>query len=403
MQPNSCALEHVPRDECRDREQQRDLELVAEHRHAVTRVSIVGAAHVMRSMGSVCAVRIVPAVVGTATRGVSRTENELRIARLIARVVLVLIVHELSLCPLQSNLTLRLILAAGNMCSGICVKSLTRRCTSPTRVIPYFTIPPLHLGPIDVQSFGVLSALGVWFASWLLVRGARVRGLDERPVLGVATWALVGGVVGAHLMHVLLYHPEELRGSWNAWQLLKFWDGLSSTGGVLGGTAAVLLYFRRRGLPFSRYSDVFALAIAPGWAVARLGCFSVHDHPGRLTSFPLAVAFPEGARHDLGLDDALLLAVIAAILYACARRALLSGRLLPLLALLYGIGRFFLDFLRATDLPYVDARYFGLTPAQYVCIGFVVYGVLGLRRSPVAGKSGAGAGEPQRQLEAIRP
>src|ERR1700694_945918 len=208
-------------------------------------------------------------------------------------------------------------------------RGVNRGRKSPTCVIPYFTIPPLRLGPIDVQSFGILSALGVWLASWLLVRGARVRGLGARPVVGVATWALVGGLVGAHLMHLLLYHPEELHGPWGAWQLLKVWDGLSSTGGVLGGTAAVVLYFRRRGLPFSRYSDVFALAIAPGWAVARLGCFSVHDHLGRLTSFPLAVAFPEGARHDLGLYDALLLAVISAILYACARRGLLRGRLLP--------------------------------------------------------------------------
>lgn len=268
-------------------------------------------------------------------------------------------------------------------------------------MIPYFTIPPLRLGPIEVQSFGVLSALGVWLAYWLLVRGARVRGLDERPVVSVATWALVGGLVGAHLMHLLLYHREELHGPWGAWQLLKIWDGLSSTGGVLGGTAAVILNFRRRHLPFSPYADTFALAVAPGWAVARLGCFSVHDHPGRLTSLPLAVAFPEGARHDLGLYDALLLGVIAAILYACTRKGLLRDRLLPLVALLYGIGRFFLDFLRATDLPYVDARYFGLTPAQYACIGFAVYGVLGLWRSPAARNSGAGAGEPQQHLNAI--
>lgn len=243
-------------------------------------------------------------------------------------------------------------------------------------MIPYFTIPPLHFGPIDLQSFGVLSALGVWLAHGLLVRGARARGLNERLLSGAATWALIGGLVGAHLVHLLLYHPEELRGFWGAWQLLKIWDGLSSTGGVLGGTAAVLLYFRLRRLAFLPYSDAFALAVTPGWAVARLGCFSVHDHPGRLTSFSLAVAFTEGARHDLGLYDALLLGVITAILYALARKGVLRDRLLPLVALLYGIGRFFLDFLRATDLPYVDARYWGLTPAQYACIGFAVYGVI---------------------------
>lgn len=69
------------------------------------------------------------------------------------------------------------------------------------------------------------------------------------------------------------------------------------------------------------------------WAIARIKCFSVHDHPGRLTSFPLAVAFPEEARHDLGLYDALLLGAITVILYACARRGVLRGRLLALVAL----------------------------------------------------------------------
>ena len=35
---------------------------------------------------------------------------------------------------------------------------------------------------------------------------------------------------------------------------------------------------------------------------------------------------------------------------------------------LYGIPRFFRDYLRATDLPFSDVRYFGLTPAQYAAV-----------------------------------
>jgi phosphatidylglycerol:prolipoprotein diacylglycerol transferase len=61
------------------------------------------------------------------------------------------------------------------------------------------------------------------------------------------------------------------------------------------------------------------------------------------------------------------------VLYA-ARRTDLRGSLLALLALLYGIGRFLLDFLRARDLPYVDARYGGLTPAQWFCMALILYG-----------------------------
>ena len=48
-------------------------------------------------------------------------------------------------------------------------------------MIPYFVVPPLHLGPVTIQPFGVLSAAGVWLASWLLVRTAQRSGLDPEP------------------------------------------------------------------------------------------------------------------------------------------------------------------------------------------------------------------------------
>jgi phosphatidylglycerol---prolipoprotein diacylglyceryl transferase len=247
-------------------------------------------------------------------------------------------------------------------------------------LIPYFVIPPLQIGPVAVQPFGVLAAAGVWLASALLLRGARRRGLDQAPLRDFAVWAVVAGMIGGHLVHLLFYHPEELRQG-GALQLLRVWDGLSSTGGVLGGILAAAIFFRARRISFSRYSDVFALAVAPGWAVARLGCFSVHDHPGRLTSFALAVAFPDGARHDLGFYDALVLFALTGLLYALEHRRALQGRLLPVLAVGYGTTRFFLDFLRATDLPYSDARYLGLTPAQFAALALIAYGVVRLART----------------------
>jgi phosphatidylglycerol---prolipoprotein diacylglyceryl transferase len=240
-------------------------------------------------------------------------------------------------------------------------------------VIPYFVVPTLHLGPVPIQPFGVLSATGVWLASWLLVRTARRSGLDPEAVEKLAGWALFGGLVGAHLVHVLLYHPEELREN-GPLQLLKFWDGLSSTGGVVGGLLASIAYLRHRGLRFAPYADSFAIALPPGWAIARLGCFAVHDHPGVLTHFFLAVDFPGGPRHDLGLDDALVLAAITVIVRAVRKRPELQGRLLGVVALLYGTCRFLLDFLRARDVGYVDARYLGLTPAQYAAIVLVIWG-----------------------------
>ena len=248
----------------------------------------------------------------------------------------------------------------------------------PLAVIPWFELPHVNLGPLSIQSFGVLSALGILLAVVLAQRAARRQGLDPQPIVDSSVVAVVAGVLGGHLAHLAFYHPEELA---DPWSILRFWEGLSSMGGLLAGVLAAALWFRRRRLRLADYGDAYALGVAPGWGVARVGCFTVHDHPGVLTSFPLAVQFPDGPRHDLGLYEAIVLLGIGALLWALFRRGALRERLLPLLALLYGVARFLLDFLRARDLPYHDARQFGLTFAQYVAFGLVAYGIAGLARS----------------------
>lgn len=254
-------------------------------------------------------------------------------------------------------------------------------------MIPYFIVPPLRVGPLTLQPFGVLAAAGILLAGRIAQRESQRRGRPVAPLARFLGWAVAGGIFGGHLVHLFLYHPEELRTSWGTWQILKVWDGLSSTGGVLGGVVAAAIFFPVVGARFGDYADALALGIAPGWAVARLGCFTVHDHPGVLTDFFLAVDFPAGARHDLGLYDALVLFAFAGVLRAVSRRGALRDRLLPLLALLYGTSRFLLDFLRARDLAYVDARHFGLTAAQYAALLLVVYGLHNLARSAPMGGS----------------
>lgn len=247
----------------------------------------------------------------------------------------------------------------------------------PLAVIPWFELPSLPLGPVTVQSFGVLSALGILAAIWLAQRGARELGLEAQPILDFGVVGVVAGVVAGHLVHLLFYHPEELA---DPWRILRLWEGLSSMGGLLGGVVAALIWFRRRGISLLAYGDAFALGVAPGWGIARLGCFSVHDHPGVKTDFFLAVAFPDGPRHDLGLYEAVLLLALGAVAWVLHRRGALRDRLLPLVAVVYGAGRFFLDFLRARDVAYADARHLGLTFAQYAAVVLVAWGAVGLAR-----------------------
>jgi phosphatidylglycerol---prolipoprotein diacylglyceryl transferase len=249
-------------------------------------------------------------------------------------------------------------------------------------VIPWFELPSRSLGPVTIQSFGVLSAAGILVATALAQVAARRLGRDPQVILDFSVVGVLAGVLAGHLVHLFFYHSEELA---DPWRIFKLWEGLSSMGGLLGGVVAAMVWFRVKRIRLQDYADAFALGMAPGWGIARVGCFSVHDHPGVLTDFFLAVRFPDGPRHDLGLYEAILLLGLGAVLWALHRRGALTGRLLPLLAVVYGAGRFLLDFLRASDVAYADARHLGLTFAQYAAVALVAWGTAGLLRRRPAG------------------
>lgn len=248
-------------------------------------------------------------------------------------------------------------------------------------MLPYLELPALQLPfgqKIDI--FGVFSTIGVGTGALLAARAARKYAPgDDDPLRGVVTWAVMFGLYGGHFLHIFGYHPELLTKD-DPWLFLRFWEGLSSMGGVLGALLGIFIYFRREKVPLNPYLDALALGTAPGWAIARVGCFFVHDHPGLKTDFFLAVNYPGGPRHDLGLYDVFVLVALSAVLYAIARRKPRQGRLMGVLAVGYSVSRFLLDFLRASDMSFVDRRYAGLTPAQYIVVGLFTVGVWLLTR-----------------------
>ena len=249
--------------------------------------------------------------------------------------------------------------------------------------IPYFDVPTLSiplgpLGPLVIDSWATLVAIG--FIVGLEVARARglKLGLDVKDIVDGLVFTVGMGFVGGHLVHVLAYNPQQLEEQ-GIMALVRIWAGFSSTGGFIGAVLGIVLFYRLiRKRPFWPHADTIMFGFPFAWVFGRLGCFSAHDHIGRTSDFFLAVQFPGsmGARHDLGLYEALWTMVISAVFFFVSRRDPRPGTFTAIFCLMYAPARFGLDFLRNEDVRGgSDVRWAGLTPAQYGMIAMALAGV----------------------------
>jgi len=227
----------------------------------------------------------------------------------------------------------------------------------------------------NVWSFAVPAAIvsGYWFG----LRRARQGGLDTKEFESAMEWAIGGGLVISHMVEILLYQPQRLKAD-GVLTLLKFWDGLSSFGGFFGGVVVFTVFYRvLRKRRWWVEADIFVQGFMLAWIFGRFGCTVSGDHPGPRTTLPFAYPYPDGPRHNMGLYEMVYTLVVLfpanLLLY---RRKPPVGSHLAMTCLLYGAGRFALDFLRAKDRLDSDPRYAGLTLGHYCSLAVFLVGVI---------------------------
>lgn len=239
---------------------------------------------------------------------------------------------------------------------------------------PYFEQP--HLGPF--HAFGALVAMAVLVGTTVLQKRAIHEKLDPELASRLVFWVLVGGFIGAHLVHVFVYYPSETFK--NPITILKIWEGISSFGGFCGAITAIFLFTRRPEFQALdtptrwRHIDVVAYAFVMGWIFGRAGCTVAFDHPGTPTTFFLGFTDRAGVvRHNLGFYEMLYFALVLAPLFYLVGRKVRGhgpGFYAGLVAVAYPPVRFALEFYRT-----VDVRYGGLTPAQWGSFAAVAAGL----------------------------
>jgi len=237
-------------------------------------------------------------------------------------------------------------------------------------MIPYIDIKLPSIFGLRIEPFGICIFLGCIVGIHYAKKRARDQHLDPRVIDDIAIYCcILAGFVGAHLFHFLAYEPHVFFKNPMVF-FTQYRSGLSSFGGFLSAALAIVIYLRKKRLPFLPYGEAILFGLLPGWIFGRLGCTTAHDHPGKFTNFFLGVKYPDGVRHDLGFYELILTIIMTAIIYGMAKnnKDRPTGFYLFTSLIMYCVVRFFLDYLRVAD-----AKYAGLTPAQYACIGVALY------------------------------
>ncbi|MEZ5234157.1 MAG: prolipoprotein diacylglyceryl transferase [Acidimicrobiia bacterium] len=261
--------------------------------------------------------------------------------------------------------------------------------------IPSPSSGQLQIGPLRLTAYGLMIALGVVAAVEIARRRHAHRGGDPDDFSSIAVWAVIAGLIGARIYHVLT-DLERFRGNWG--DVIAVWKGgLGIPGGLLAGVLVGLWAARRRGLSLPYAMDMAAPAIPVAQAIGRFGNWWNQELFGGPTSLPWGLEIDpdhrpvgyenEATYHPTFLYEALWNVGLALFIVWLERRTrdrLRPGSMFAIYVAGYGVGRFWVESLRIDPAQQLFGMRFNLLLAAVtalIAVGWLV--LFGLRRPDV--------------------
>ncbi len=234
--------------------------------------------------------------------------------------------------------------------------------------------PELHIGPITLQTFGLMFALAFLAAGALIAKRLKEIGRPVDWAYEMGFSALLGGIVGSRVYFVIQNYDsvkDDLIGN------LFSGSGLVWYGGAIGGALAVLAWARYRDFLGFTLLDLAAPALALGYAIGRCGCqLSGDGDYGKPWNGPWAMSYPDGTVptdrtvHPTPIYETLAMGLGAWVLWQLRDR-FRAGVLFAIYLVYAGAERFLVEFVRRNDDVAV-----GLTTAQLESLAMVLIGTV---------------------------
>lgn len=206
--------------------------------------------------------------------------------------------------------------------------------------------PHLHLfDGVEISTYFLTISLGVTVSVLWFIKLAERQHLARVAAIDIALAVLIGGFLGARLMHVFYEEPSIYRT--NPWLVFHIWNGgFVFLGGFIGAFIATLGVCRFKGEPFWFWADVATLPLSLSYMIGRLGCFLNGCCYGRPAEVPWAVATQGVSRHPTQLYASAWEMLIFGLLLLARDRFKVSGFLFNTWVILHSIGRLIMEVFR---------------------------------------------------------
>ena len=244
-----------------------------------------------------------------------------------------------------------------------------------------------HIGHFYIPTYGFLVSLGVLIGLWVSVRNSERLGINGDKAWNLGILVVLCGILGAKVLYVINEWSYYSAHVGEIFSISTLQAGGVFSGGFIAALVAAAWYVRRHHMPPLGTCDAFAPGLALGHAIGRIGCFAAGCCYGKEAHHWWAVTFTNPLAAEITgtplnkpleptqlFESAVEFANFIFLMWLLKRRKF-DGQILGAFMFIYGVARFFLEFIR--DDPGRGSVFGGaMSGTQLIAIGLVVAGGL---------------------------
>lgn len=237
-----------------------------------------------------------------------------------------------------------------------------------------------NIGNFEIRWYGILIVLGIFVGMFIAYYNSKKLNLDFEKIIDGFLVAFPCAIVGARAYYVFFEFDNFKNNIWSVFNLRT--GGLAIHGGLIGALIGTIIYCKFKKIEMMKYLDVVAPSLILAQAIGRWGNFMNGEAHGDVVSYEFISKFPEFIQKGMYLDghyynptflyesmwNLIIFLILMIILHK--KKSNENGVVIASYAVLYSVGRLFIESLRTDSLMIGNIRI-----AQFMSILGVIIGI----------------------------